>query len=104
MGSKQYIDTVFKLQWKKIVIKSPELPIKRSSHTMNLFMNRWLVLIGGETSIDEALPHEKENNGTEDIELNKSPVNSSEEESNNKALNDVWLYDIITNIWKEIKP
>lgn len=36
--------------------------------------------------------------------MNKSPVNSSEEESNNKALNDVWLYDIITNTWKEIKP
>lgn len=33
-----------------------------------------------------------------------APVNSSEEETNNKALNDVWLYDIVLNIWKEIKP
>lgn len=31
-------------------------------------------------------------------------INSSEEETNNKALNDVWLYDIHLNTWTEIKP
>jgi len=76
---------------------------------MNLFNDRWLVLIGGETSID---PLEVGSSGKmpKEDEMNKSKnsaeilFNSSEEETNNKALNDVWLYDIHMNTWKEIKP
>lgn len=77
---------------------------------MNLYMNRWLVLIGGETSIDTP-PKSKSNNADlDDVPFNKSIEDASEmpgssqEESNNKALGDVWLYDTILNTWNEINP
>lgn len=46
-------DKDFILNWKKIEPSSPCRPIKRSSHSMNLFQNRFLVLIGGETPIEQ---------------------------------------------------
>lgn len=52
IGDRMYYDKVFKLKWKKITVNSLDIPIKRTSHSMNLFNDRWLVLIGGETSID----------------------------------------------------
>jgi hypothetical protein len=52
-------DRSFKLTYKLISVKSPIIPIKRSSHSMNLYLNRWLVLIGGETSIDTPLKNSK---------------------------------------------
>jgi len=52
IGERFYYDKVFRLIWKKIEVNSAEIPIKRTSHSMNLFNDRWLVLIGGETSID----------------------------------------------------
>jgi hypothetical protein len=49
---------VFTVEWLKIELRKPGVdhkvpwPIKRSSHTMNLFLERFLVVIGGETSND----------------------------------------------------
>ena len=34
-------------------------PIKRSSHSMSVYMNRFLVLIGGETCIENSLEDTK---------------------------------------------
>ena len=104
-------DRTFKLIYKRIVVKSPVIPIKRSSHSMNLYMNRWLVLIGGETSIETPPKSQKMNApDIDDVPFNKSIEDvsevpgSSQEESNNKALGDVWLYDTILNTWNEINP
>jgi hypothetical protein len=75
---------------------------------MNLFNDRWLVLIGGETSIDPLEPGSIGKLKEEEINKSKNSdeiqVGSSEEETYNKALNDVWLYDIHMNTWREIKP
>lgn len=48
----------FVVEWVKIELRrlDPEKqipwPLKRSSHSMNLFLNRFLVLVGGETTND----------------------------------------------------
>ena len=108
IGDQWYQDKVFTLMWKKITVNSLEIPIKRTSHSMNLFNDRWLVLIGGETSIDHndavsksAYPSKEQEEKTPDSDEIQG---SSAEDANNKALNDVWLYDIHMNTWKEIKP
>ena len=54
----EFFDRSFKLLWKKIDVKCSQ-PIPRSSHSMNLFMNRFLVLIGGETSVEKETKVEK---------------------------------------------
>jgi hypothetical protein len=64
-----FFDRTFKLLWKKIDVKCSR-PIPRSSHSMNLFMNRFLVLIGGETSTAEKEPK------TEKNEVSEEPSNS----------------------------
>lgn len=81
---------------------------------MNLFMNRYLVLIGGETSVDHGPQIEKvEASVSEDpsasirikIEDVDSPIEEKPKGScQNKPLNDVWLFDLLLNEWKQIEP
>jgi hypothetical protein len=42
----------FKLIWRQVKQEGPQWPEKRSSHSMNLYKNRFLVLVGGETAVD----------------------------------------------------
>ena len=62
-GSQHEIqDRTFKVIWKKISLRQDDVdptrrvpwPIKRSSHTVNFYMSRYLVLIGGETVNQDA--------------------------------------------------
>ena len=128
-------DISFDLVWSKIDInplsKKDNIgqvpwPIKRSSHSMNIYMDRFLVLIGGETTKDPVTGDEQsvanqdsanvENKTNLDVSNNGAENNSvevvsrggedsgSESESSSKSLNDVWVYDIYLNQWKEIHP
>lgn len=61
----EFLDRKFKLSWREIKMNQPapsaglssnaqrdSWPQRRSSHSMTLFMNRYLVVIGGESPID----------------------------------------------------
>ena len=96
-------DKAFKLVWQRIDVNlAPGIPwpVVRSSHSMNIFMERFLVLIGGETTNDET--------EVQEIKPQASTPNSQEDddenEASNKPLNDVWLFDIFQNYWQEITP
>lgn len=93
---------------------------------MNIYMDRFLILIGGETSKDPVTGDEVEmpqqdsanveNKAILDVSNNGAENNSveavskvdeesgSDSESSSKSLNDVWVFDIYLNQWKEIKP
>lgn len=136
-SSEMFNDISFNLIWSKITIDHQsynsgtkvQWPIKRSSHSMNIYMDRFLILIGGETTKDPITGDEIEptpqdltnpdnqktnadvsNNGGEvgSVEaLSKAEEKSgsgSDSESSSKSLNDVWVFDIYLNRWKEIKP
>jgi hypothetical protein len=54
----EFLDRVFTLTWKHMNLNtdpSVPWPIKRSSHSMNVYEDRFLVLIGGETYNDEVM-------------------------------------------------
>ena len=46
---------IFHAIWTKIVVKNPEAPqpSPRTSHTCVSYKNRYLVIIGGETTLDQ---------------------------------------------------
>lgn len=55
---KGYHDRRFKIKWNKVQqLQIPNIynnwPVKRASHSMNVYQSRYLVVIGGETESDE---------------------------------------------------
>jgi hypothetical protein len=107
---------------------------------MNLYMNRYLALIGGETSTDETtLSSSKRPDGNptalkepaEDLPSNgqlQSDTNpamavcpgteleivqegdgadgddAEKSACPNRPLNDVWLFDLMLNVWRQVEP
>mmetsp|Transcript_23432 Transcript_23432/g.36099 ORF Transcript_23432/g.36099 Transcript_23432/m.36099 type:complete len:242 (+) Transcript_23432:238-963(+) len=65
---------------------------------MNLFLNRFLIVVGGECGIEgEDKPRIEENK-------NSNPEDSEQSSPQSKPLNDVWLFDIFREEWKEVTP
>ena len=109
-----YVDRTFKLVWSQIHYNSvrngtnpSRWPVKRSSHTMSLFKNRFLVLVGGETTNEEDAEGKSskskqkkkddvsENKGGDDDANSDKDAGSNESEENaNQSLADVWLFDL----------
>ena len=93
---------------------------------MNLYMDRFLVLIGGETQKvpanaddDQAQEakdkvsnrgdlqlgnKEESNEGASKQDVQDEEWSQEDEDANSKSLNDVWVFDVFLNKWKEINP
>lgn len=102
-----FLDREFTLTWKHMSLNvTPDVPwpIKRSSHSMNVFEDRFLVLIGGETSNDDVLNGQapKHKKQAPSGEQQHTSQEDSDMEPANKPLNDIWVYDVVLNKWKEI--
>ena len=68
---------------------------------MSVYNNRFLVLIGGETELEESKKQvAKPKVVNEDKKSDESEDDDGEPQ--NRPLNDVWVYDILLNIWREI--
>lgn len=80
---------------------------------MSLFKNRFLVLVGGETTNDEGAEEKSKKSSSQkkrdsDSKLNEDDdeqeSDGSEEETANQSLADVWLFDLQLKTWFELKP
>jgi len=58
---------------------------------MNLFQNRFLVLIGGETNKDDTTKQNEVNSLNNDTD---QLIEISSNKKTNKSLSDIWIYDI----------
>ena len=76
---------------------------------MSVYHNRFLVMIGGETTnedkpIVDSTEVKSVKKEDENVNLSGSENKPEEAEDANKPLNDVWLYDIHLETWREISP
>ena len=73
---------------------------------MNVYAERFLVVIGGETYNEEAalnIPQKKPiRKSSSEHENNSQSEDSSDQEPTNRPLNDVWVFDIHLKFWREI--
>lgn len=84
-------------KWEKVIAKNNVSPPHRTSHSMNVYKDRYIFLIGGEG-------YSMENKDTKTIESERKELCSEKDFEDDKAppcfpKNDVWIYDTEINYW-----
>lgn len=72
---------------------------------MSLYKNRFLVLVGGETTVaPSGNQSEKPKSPRASKGSNSGSGSEEESENNNMSLGDVWVFDMHLRAWQELKP